>query len=694
MRVQLFCVAAMRGLCIGCLTILTACHGVIEPRDAVPEDVASRGTTETAPWVTDFDKPFNEYSWLTSHNAYRNDMSKLLRDGVRGFMIDIHPKRYQDDKVAICHTQDVCDSEDPLFKDVVAQIFLPYLQANPNAVITLHLESTVSRENMQAAIREMPGFARWVFDANAYRDTGEWPTLRQIINSGKRLIIFGDSSQVASVFKDADGGDLTILRDKYWQVQNQFDLGVLSDNWICLSRWSDVSMTTRKVRDTGFTQWSRLFVMNQFHAFNLWGDAHSGHRDNNLTFLERRVDQECAQTAMYRRMPNYIALDNTHTGDGLAYAAALSQGGFYFYEKNNADTSGDTVCVLPNSKDWTISLKSTGCENDEARSLKVRGVRPGTRLTVFDSPSGNRQDDYTIIDIKSDADLGGFSIPSFERNVDGVDYRQVYSRNNDLDGQISRIQIERSPPSDFSDAAVVLYEGNNATQNIVCTISLANNQRFNFGGDCDNDEARSLRVLKAKAGSSLTLYGNWNYNKDQGWAYIYFNKDILVPTVIPSFERTDYDDAGWSVFRRGSSDELDGKVSSVITWNGGESYFMLKNRVSGLCLAANDDYREAYLWTCGQYPDQQFALRGDHIQSMTEGYPYLIDSNYRIRSVRDRPADPGTFSYNFNSHVIEIRRNGSTQCAHPVEGAAAMTGLFVAGCTGDAYQQWEAVPIR
>jgi hypothetical protein len=43
------------------------------------------------------DKPFNEYSWVTTHNSYEKinqnlkEMPAQLKDGVRGFMIDIYP---------------------------------------------------------------------------------------------------------------------------------------------------------------------------------------------------------------------------------------------------------------------------------------------------------------------------------------------------------------------------------------------------------------------------------------------------------------------------------------------------------------------------------------------------------------------------------------------------------------------------
>ncbi len=51
----------------------------------------------------------------------------------------------------------------------------------------------------------------------------------------------------------------------------------------------------------------RLFVLNQFHS---WGSTtlHAGNMDNNLTQLQRRVENYCGEATGWRK-PNYLAID-------------------------------------------------------------------------------------------------------------------------------------------------------------------------------------------------------------------------------------------------------------------------------------------------------------------------------------------------------------------------------------------------
>ena len=68
---------------------------------------------ETAPGINNFTKPFNEYSWVTAHNGYLNDMSVQLNRGVRGFMLDLHPGKLKATKEAyLCHVSknSTCDA--------------------------------------------------------------------------------------------------------------------------------------------------------------------------------------------------------------------------------------------------------------------------------------------------------------------------------------------------------------------------------------------------------------------------------------------------------------------------------------------------------------------------------------------------------------------------------------------------------
>lgn len=518
---------------------------------------------ETAPGINNFKKPFNEYSWVTAHNGYLDDMRTQLNRGVRGFMLDLHPGNLTGGADAyLCHTGEkgTCDIRtDMKFTDALNNVFLPYLRSNPNAVVTLLLENLVERNAFNEAMNRVPGLADWVFDPKAYSNTRTWPTLEQMIGSGKRLVILSDRNAGEYM---VNGKVVSVLQDNQWESQNHWDLGVttVKHDWSCPSRWTNYYPT---VAASGFTQWPMLFVMNQFHA---WGatSLHAGSTDNNLTWLERRVDNRCASALGKRTAPSFLTIDFNQTGDAFPYAAALTQGGFYFYSKNNVDKTGDSVCVVPAGQDLDFSLPARGCENDEARSLELRGIAKGTRLSVYDSTGGNTSDDYTFVDVKRDIGINeSVKLGSFETNFENADIKVTHVRNNGLDGKISRISIGKTPaPGDFRDASVVFYEGNSATQNVVCTVNLATTRAFNFSGDCDNDEARSAKVLKAKAGSSFMVYGNKNMNENQGYARVDFISDITTPVVIGSFERS-YDAGAYRVIRGGPSNTLDGKVSSM-----------------------------------------------------------------------------------------------------------------------------------
>lgn len=119
------------------------------------------------------------------------------------------------------------------------------------------------------------------------------------------------------------------------------------------------------------------------------------------------------------------------------------------------------------------------------------------------------------------------------------------------------------PYPDFGDARVVFYEGNHATQETVCHLDIPF-PAFNAPGPhrCTNDEVRSLRILKAKRGTQIRLFGNWDHRKNQGYALINVLDDILTPVTVGSFERSYTDPGGKWAIQRFNGHTLDGKVSS------------------------------------------------------------------------------------------------------------------------------------
>ena len=379
-----------------------------------------------------------------------------------------------------------------------------------------------------------------------------------MVEKNNRLIIFTDRSEVAGTYT-VNGRSIKVLFDQDWLVQNHWGtLGLAASSipaahdFSCPTRWSNLPLSTKKVAGRSGKQWNRLFLMNQFHP-GTSTIPDSARYDNNLTYLMRRTDN-CGVT------PNFIGITNYRSGDTLPYARALSHGGIYLWEQNNAQAAGDTVCVIPRGT-RTLRLPAAGCENDEARSLSLSGMDKGTRITLFDSATGNREEDHIIIDVMRDIAINEkIVVGSLEQDRTTDAYRAVYVRNNGLNGKVSRVEVGTTP-IDFRDAAVAMYEGNNATQNLDCVVPLNYSHHVrmkNNGFGCSNDEIRSAKILKAKAGAEFTLTGHPGGDFKEGRTNVVVLRDITTPLVIPSFNRS-YQDQNFRVTQHGKG--IDGKIS-------------------------------------------------------------------------------------------------------------------------------------
>ena len=77
--------------------------------------------------------------------------------------------------------------------------------------------------------------------------------------------------------------------------------------------------------------------------------------------------------------------------------------------------------------------------------MRLRGVAKGTRITLFDSPTGSQKDDYVIIDVKRDIGINenNIVIGSFEKNFENSTFKIRAFYHNGLDGKVSRVKIEQ-----------------------------------------------------------------------------------------------------------------------------------------------------------------------------------------------------------------------------------------------------------
>ena len=122
-----------------------------------------------------------------------------------------------------------------------------------------------------------------------------------------------------------------------------------------------------------------------------------------------------------------------------------------FYEGNGCTQD---VVFTYNSRiasDDNCKQRGTRCrgDNDEARSLRIgKTASANTRITVFDSPSGSQDDDYTVIEVVNPNFMEdqGYCLRSFEQNFDTPNANQGifvdYFRHNGLDGKVSRVRVE------------------------------------------------------------------------------------------------------------------------------------------------------------------------------------------------------------------------------------------------------------
>lgn len=78
--------------------------------------------------------------------------------------------------------------------------------------------------------------------------------------------------------------------------------------------------------------------------------------------------------------------------------------------------------------------------NDEAKSARLLAVRPGTVITVYDSPDGKLDDDFCVIRVREYSD--DYTVGTFERSYSDKYVSVSYARRNGLDGKVSRIRID------------------------------------------------------------------------------------------------------------------------------------------------------------------------------------------------------------------------------------------------------------
>lgn len=303
-----------------------------------------------------------------------------------------------------------------------------------------------------------------------------------------------------------------------------------------------------------------LYNLPAGRVVRLYDDAEGSRQDDWVELVVLRAAARINVDSFERSYESPDVRVTFHRNNGLdgkvsriEFDSAPSGPTVDLYEGN--DGSQNLVCSLSATTLRTLTLPSAGCDNDEARSMVLRDLPAGRVIRVFDSPEGNRDDDWTEIVVKTAA--AAYTIPTFERSYEDGTVRVHYRRQNGLDGKVSRLELSDAP----SPPSILLFEGNDGQQNRVCEVALSGARTLRFpSGGCDNDEVRSAVLLGAPVGTVVRLFDSPDGRREDDWAEL----RVVAPTptfTVASFERPlTSGPVQLSYFR---NDGLDGKVSSL-----------------------------------------------------------------------------------------------------------------------------------
>ncbi|MFE8955189.1 phospholipase [Streptomyces althioticus] len=310
-----------------------------------PAPLSIGGAGDLAAWyLTPADAPggpmppreqrtLDQVTFLTAHNAYANGVDggfappfvdlfpnqsrgieQQLRDGVRGFMLDIHQTP---DGAILCHNRCTLVRR-PVALWVDLQRITDFLRAHPDEFVTVFLEDYVDPGVLRAELDRVQGLSDVLYrpDRTGVRENG-WPTMGELAAAGHRLLIFTDHSKDADRSAGLTRDTFGVMYQRDWTVENHWSMGpgIGSSDWSCYSRWYDANTTIPLTRTE--PAFRPLFVMNHFRDAAV---ASTATTDN--TKLADRARRFCQPAA--RKKPTYLAVDRYDLGDPTAAVDALN----------------------------------------------------------------------------------------------------------------------------------------------------------------------------------------------------------------------------------------------------------------------------------------------------------------------------------------------------------------------------------
>lgn len=253
------------------------------------------------------DRSYDRVVVPMTHNAMSNadagwsspnqthGIARQLDDGIRGLMLDVHyfdtearrnaPERLDtataEDQTYLCHA--LCQLGNQRLLDGLCEI-TSFLDTHPGEVLSIIFETRVTDSDLDTVLRSS-GLAEYAY---AHPAGAAWPTLREMIDSGKRLVVFVETG----------GGDPPYLHPAF--------VGNIRDTPYTFENASDFSCRLNRG-----AAGDPLFLINHWLGRPLSSVAYA-EEVNVEAVLEKRVT-DC--TAEVGRPPTFVGVDFYEVGD-------------------------------------------------------------------------------------------------------------------------------------------------------------------------------------------------------------------------------------------------------------------------------------------------------------------------------------------------------------------------------------------
>ncbi|CAM0901485.1 unnamed protein product [Alopecurus aequalis] len=283
--------------------------------------VCSR-TTPIDPKTHGTGLPFNNYSWLTTHNSFavtgtpsatgapivsppnqEDSVTDQLKNGVRGLMLDTYD--FKND-LWLCHSfAGKCyDFTAYVAASKVLKEIQAFLDSNPSEVITIFVEDYTAPGSLSKALAAA-GLAKYVFPPSKMPSNGaDWPTLKDMVAQGHRLLVFTSK-------QGREGSDGAAYEWNY-VVETKYGSDGLAVG-SCGSRGESKAMDSK----------AQSLVLLNFFTTN---PSQSWACVNNSAPLITKI--KSCYDAFGKRWPNYIAVDfyMRSSGGGAPLATDVANG--------------------------------------------------------------------------------------------------------------------------------------------------------------------------------------------------------------------------------------------------------------------------------------------------------------------------------------------------------------------------------